>query len=195
MVLSDINMDEVYSYADYLKWHFEERVELIKGKIFKMSPAPTSNHQIISGRIFTGVANYLSGGGCYVFSAPFDVRLAKKATEDAAVFTVVQPDISVVCDKSKIDTRGCIGAPDIVVEILSPANNKKELKNKYEIYEQSGVKEYWIVSPQDYTFFVYTLRDGKFVPSKLMGEGDVVTSELLPGFSLSLTELFKDLIE
>lgn len=193
-MLSELNMGGVYSYADYFQWGFEERVELINGKVFKMGPTPSTNHQIISGRIFNGIMNHLSGGSCYVFSAPFDVRLAKSATADADVYTVVQPDVCVVCDKSKIDARGCLGAPDIVVEILSPANNKKELKNKYEIYEQSGVKEYWIVSPQDYSFLIYTLRDGKFVPSRLMAEGDIVSSPLLPGFTLNLTELFKVLI-
>jgi Uma2 family endonuclease len=193
MLFKDLDINGVYSYADYLKWHFEERVELIKGKIFQMSPAPNSNHQVISGRLFTEMMIFLKGKECHVFSAPFDVRLAKKTTDDKQVFNVVQPDICVICDRSKIDTKGCIGAPDIVVEIMSPANNKKELKNKYEIYEQSGVKEYWIVSPQDYTVLIYTLRDGAFVPSRLMVEGDIVSSEVLLGLNIDLSELFQAL--
>lgn len=193
MLLKDLDINGVYSYADYLKWHFEERVELIKGKIFQMSPAPTSNHQAISGRLFYSIMKFLEGKECHIFSAPFDVRLAKKTADNKDVLTVVQPDICVICDRSKIDVRGCIGAPDIMVEILSPANNKKELRNKYEIYEQSGVKEYWIVSPQDYTVLVYTLRNGAFVPSRLMVEGDIISSEVLPGLSIDLSELFKAL--
>ena len=124
------------------------------------------------------------------FPLLFDVRLPKLSAADKDIFTVVQPDICVICDSSKLDVRGCIGAPDIVVEILSPVNNKKELKNKYEVYEQAGVKEYWIVSPQDYTFLVYTLNDGKFIPSRLMAEGDIVVSTVLPGFSIDLAEMF-----
>ena len=124
---------------------------------------------------------------------PFDVRLPKKSKEDAAIFTVVQPDVVLVCDPNKLDKRGCIGAPDIVVEILSPGNNKKELQNKYEVYEESGVKEYWIVSISDQTFFKYILNEeGKFVPTKLLTTGDVVTTPILPGFTLDLEMVFKN---
>jgi Uma2 family endonuclease len=104
--------------------------------------------------------------------------------------TVVQPDICVICDPSKLDDKGCIGAPDIVVEILSPGNNSKELRNKYEVYEEAGVKEYWIVSPQDQTFLVYTLINGSFKPSKLMASGETVVSSVLPGFQLQLSAIF-----
>ena len=106
--------------------------------------------------------------------------------------TVLQPDICVICDLAKIDKRGCVGAPDIVVEVLSPGNNTKELKNKYEMYEEAGVKEYWIVSPQNQSFLVHTLEEGKFKLSPLKTNGDFVTSSVLPGFSLDLSVLFKD---
>ena len=125
-----------------------------------------------------------------MFSAPFDVRLPRKSKEDKDIVTVLQPDICVICDLSKIDTKGCIGAPDIVVEILSHGNYATELKNKYEVYEESGVKEYWIVSPQNNTFIIYTLINGKYDASRLMVAGDVVTSSVLDGFSLDLAELF-----
>lgn len=185
-----IDLNRSYTYADYLTWKFEERVELIKGKLFKMSPAPNTTHQIISGFIFNKLYEHIDGNSCMVFSAPFDVRLPMKSKMDKDITTVVQPDICVICDINKIDEKGCIGAPDIVVEILSPANNKKELKNKYEIYEQSQVKEYWVVSPQDFTFLMYSFKDGVFVPSRLMVEGDLITSAILPGFTLNLTDLF-----
>jgi Uma2 family endonuclease len=189
----DFSYSGEYTYADYLKWTIEERVELIKGKIFRMSPAPNPVHQQLSMELSGRLWRFLDGEKCKVYTAPFDVRLPIKSKKDKDIITVVQPDICVLCDREKIDGRGCIGAPDIVVEILSPSNNKKELRNKYEVYEESGVKEYWIVSPQDYTFLVYTLKDGKFVPSRLMGEGDVVHSSVLPGFSLDLSEVFGSL--
>lgn len=186
----DFSYGGVYSYADYLKWTIEERLELIKGKIFRMSPAPNLIHQALVSDIFGYLWTFLKDKTCKAFVAPFDVRLPHRSKEDKDVYTVVQPDICVVCDATKLDKRGCIGAPDIVVEILSPSNNRKELKYKYEVYEEAGVKEYWIVSPQDHSFLVYTLKEGKFVPSRLMAEGDVVVSSVLEGFSLDLEELF-----
>ncbi len=106
---------------------------------------------------------------------------------------MVQPDICVVCDKSKRDFKGCLGAPDLVVEILSPSNNTVELKNKYELYEEAGVKEYWVVLPQEQAFMVYTLQAGKYQASRLMVPGDVVSSTVLSGFSLDLAEMFGSL--
>jgi Uma2 family endonuclease len=192
MQFSDLDLTKTYSYADYLKWTFEERLELIKGKIFKMTPAPASAHQRISLKISAKLFNYLEDKGCQVFYAPFDVRLPRKGEiEDRKVFTVVQPDVCVICDPEKVDTRGCTGAPDIVIEILSPGNNQKELRNKYEVYEESGVLEYWIVSPQDKTFLKYTLTEGYYQPSKLLTIGDVVTTPILPGFKLNLDVVFE----
>jgi Uma2 family endonuclease len=187
---TDLDLNKVYSYADYYKWKFAERVELIKGHIFKMSPAPNPRHQELTFAIHLAIYNYLNGGKCKVYSAPFDVRFPRKSKNDRDILTVLQPDICVICDESKLDDRGCLGAPDIVVEILSPGNNAREMKNKYEIYEESGVKEYWIVSPQNETFLVYTLTGEKYVPSRTMTTGDVVSSSVLPGFSLDLSALF-----
>ncbi|MCO4292483.1 Uma2 family endonuclease [Solitalea sp. MAHUQ-68] len=182
-----------YTYADYLQWTIDERLELIKGKIFKMSPAPNRVHQTLTGSIYVFLSNFLKHKPCKVFIAPFDIRLPRKSKEDKDIITVVQPDVCVVCDSEKIDDKGVVGAPDIVVEVLSPGNNAKELKNKYEVYEESGVKEYWIVSPQNKTFLIYTLVDGLFQPSKLMTGGDVIITPVLPGFVLDLNELFEDL--
>jgi len=190
MQLADLDINKIYTYADYYKWKFEERVELIKGKIFEMSPAPNRLHQEIAGKLYLRLGTFLYNNPCKVYIAPFDVRLPRKSKNDKDITTVLQPDLCVICDPSKLDVRGCIGAPDIVVEVLSPSNNKKELKNKYEVYEEAGVKEYWVVFPIERTMFIYTLVDGKFSPSKLMVGGDVVTSAILPGFSLDLTELF-----
>lgn len=192
MELAALDLNKIYTYADYLKWKFEERVELLKGRIFKMS-APNFAHQVIVGEIYGTLRNHLHKQPCRVFIAPFDVRLPRKGNDDATITTVLQPDVCVVCDTSKYDTRGCIGAPDIVVEVLSPSNNQKELKNKFDIYEEAGVQEYWIVSPQDNTFLVNTLVDGKYHTARPMVAGDVVTTSILPGFSLDLKELFDTL--
>jgi Uma2 family endonuclease len=192
MELSDLDITKTYTYADYLKWTFDERLELIKGKIFKMTPAPGSVHQRVSIRLTRWIANYLEGKRCEIFVAPFDVRLPKKSRNDQDIITVVQPDICVVCDPSKIDDKGCLGTPDIAVEILSPGNNKKELKNKYEVYEEAGILEYWVIQPLEKTFFKYTLTDGKFQPSRLLTIGDEVTTPILPGFVLSLEALFAE---
>ncbi len=193
MQLSDLDLSKTYTYADYLQWKFEERIELIKGKIFKMSPARSSAHQRISRKILVALDVFLYGKPCEVFNAPFDVRLTKKSKSNQEVQTVVQPDICVICDRSKIDEKGCLGAPDIVVEILSPGNNKKELQNKYEVYEENGVQEYWIISTQDKTFFKYILnQDGVYVPSRLLTTGNEVTTPIFPGFIMSLEEVFKD---
>lgn len=192
MVLADLDLNKTYTYADYFKWKFEERVELIRGRIFKMSPAPSRRHQRITGDMFSLMNGFLKGKRCEVYIAPFDVRLPRRSKDDKDIITVVQPDICVVCDPAKLDDRGCLGAPDIVVEILSPGNNTKELKYKYDIYEEAGVKEYWIVSPQDETFLKYVLEDGRYTPSRVMVTGDLVTSSLLPGFELDLAKIFEE---
>ncbi|RYE21451.1 MAG: Uma2 family endonuclease [Sphingobacteriaceae bacterium] len=193
MQLSDLDLSKTYTYADYLQWKFDERIELIKGKIFKMSPAPSSFHQRISRRILVAIDVFLDGKPCEIFNAPFDVRLTKKTKNNEHVQTVVQPDICVICDRSKIDEKGCLGAPDIIVEILSPGNNKKELQNKYEVYEENGVQEYWIISPQDKTFLKYILSDeGVYISSKLLTLGDEVVTPVLPGFVLDLEQVFRD---
>ncbi len=195
MQFSDLDLNKTYTYADYLKWTFDERLELIKGYIFKMSPAPAEFHQRVSAIVSNELYNYFKGKPCKVYSAPFDVRLVRKSATDKEIITVVQPDICVICDLSKIDKKGCLGAPDIVVEILSPGNNKTELKNKYEVYEEAGVKEYWIIEPQGKIFIRYFLNEKEqFEPTRLLTVGDEVTTSLFPGFTLNLDEVFADLL-
>jgi Uma2 family endonuclease len=189
----DIDLSGTYSYADYLNWEINERLELIKGKIFKMSPGPTSIHQRISAIVHTEIGYFLKTRSCRAFAAPFDVRFPGLSGSDDEILTVLQPDICIICDLSKIDRKGCLGAPDIIIEILSTGNNQKELKYKYEIYESGGVREYWIIHPEEKTFLKYTLdTEGKFQPSRLLTIGDEVTTELLPGFTLPLDEVFRD---
>ena len=194
MQLSDLDITKSYTYADYLKWAFDDRLEIIKGKIFKMSPAPGSVHQRISLRLSRWIGDYLEDKLCEAFPAPFDVRIPGLSGNDKEIITVVQPDLCVICDPRKIDGKGCMGAPDIVVEILSPGNNKKEVKNKYDVYEEAGVLEYWIVHPEEKTFLKYNLVNGKFFSSRLLTLGDEVTTEILPGLKLNLDKLFAEKI-
>ena len=191
MQFADLDLSKEYTYADYLKWTFEDRLELIKGKLFKMSPAPSRIHQKLSVILTRELADYLKGKPCEIYVAPFDVRLPRKSKEDKEIITVVQPDICVICDPSKLDDKGCLGAPDIIIEILSPGNNKKELANKYEVYEEAGVKEYWLIVPIESACFQYILnKEGRYFAAKPLTTGDKVTTPILPGFSLDLEEVF-----
>ncbi len=190
--LEQLDLSKTYTYADYLRWQFEERLELIKGRIFKMSPAPSVRHQHISGNIFREISWFLKNYPCRVFSAPFDVRLSKKGAKNNQITTVVQPDISVICDTSKLDDRGCIGAPELVVEILSPANSTKEMRHKFELYEENGVQEYWVVFIAEELLQIYRLgENGKYVADRPYVPGDEVGTPLLPGFKLLVSEIFE----
>ncbi|MDO5104955.1 Uma2 family endonuclease [Capnocytophaga sp.] len=179
----------VYTYADYLLWKFEERVELLKGKIFKMSPAPSLRHQKISMNLSGLLWQFFKGKKCQLFSAPFDVRLPKKNEKGDQIHTVVQPDLCVICDENKLDERGCIGAPDLIIEILSPGNSKKEMKNKFELYQESGVEEYWIVNPTDENILVNVLEDGKYRILKPVVD-EYITSVRFPELKIHTSDIF-----
>ena len=168
-------------------------VELIRGTVFRQAAAPRLIHQRISGKIFHLLYTFLQGKSCEVFSAPFDVRLPVSSRDPGKINTVVQPDLCVICDPEKLDELGCVGAPDLIVEILSPGNNKKELQLKYEVYEESEVKEYWVIQPDERTLLIYTLEAGKYRPSRLFTMGDQVMSQALPGFELDLDKVFVEL--
>lgn len=191
--IGQLDFSKRYSYADYFRWKFQERVELFKGFIHKMSPAPSPKHQAVSIFLSSYFYSLLKGKTSKVFAAPFDVRLPdyKKATVDELVFTVVQPDICIVCDPEKIDDRGCIGAPDLVIEILTPGNTRKEMGVKFDLYEESGVKEYWLVEPQDKIILVYILKDGKYIGLKPFIEDVHISSTLFPDLSFKVSEVFE----
>lgn len=180
-----------YTYADYLQWRFEERLELFRGRIFKLS-APNTKHQVVAGNLLVLLKTFLKKQKCQVFIAPFDVRLpVKNKKKDNEVTTVVQPDICIVCDESKIDTRGCCGAPDLVVEILSPGNSHKEIKLKFELYEEAGVKEYWIVYPEEESLAVFILNEnGKYNGASLYAGRDKITCAAIPGLIIDTKEIF-----
>jgi len=193
-IISDIrqlDFSRSYTYADYLTWQFRERVELIMGKIFKMSPAPSSQHQHIVSVLTAAFFQFLKGTPCIVFPAPFDVVLPIGSNED----TVVQPDLTVVCDRSKITTQGCIGSPDLVVEVVSKSSVRHDLHEKFQVYEQAGVREYWIIHPTDKSLIIFVLNQaGKYEPSKPLTRGDIAFSATLQGFQIDLNELFTDVV-
>lgn len=191
--IDQLDFSKKYSYADYLTWKFTERLELIKGKIFKMSPAPNVLHQQVSMQLTKLVLKAMSGMPCKLFSAPFDVRLydSKKSKNNEDVYTVVQPDLCVICDPNKLDEHGAIAAPELVIEILSPGNSKKEMKFKYDLYEEAGVLEYWIVDPSHKTVLVFLLENGKFVGQHPLIDEDKMVSKLFPELDFLVGDVFE----
>lgn len=153
---------ERHTYADYLTWPDEMRYELIDGLAYAMGPAPARRHQEIAGEVFRQIADALEGSPCRSYIAPFDVRLPRANEVDDAVDTVVQPDISVICDKIKLDERGCRGAPDWVVEVLSPRTASHDQIVKRALYERVGVREFWLVHPVDNLVTIYLLENGVY---------------------------------
>jgi Uma2 family endonuclease len=190
---SQLDLTKQYTYADYLTWQFKERVELIRGWILKMSPAPNTVHQSSSTTIQGEMYSYFKKSTCRLFDAPFDVRLvdSKKSKSDKLVYTVVQPDICVICDAKKLDERGCIGAPDLIVEIVSPGNSMREMKTKYELYEENGVREYWIANPLEKNIMLYFLKAKKYHLKKIYFDDDAIESVLFKGLTIELKEIFK----
>ena len=191
--INELDFTRQYTYADYLTWQFDERVELIRGWISRMSPAPLVRHQVISMSLSSQIYALLKGKPCKVFAAPFDVRLInkrKKKVDNKSIVSVVQPDISVICDLDKLDEKGCIGAPDWIVEILSPGNTKKEMKEKFSLYEENGVKEYWIVYPEYFQVVVYELRNDKFVWRDNYVKEELIPVGIFDGFSIDSDNMF-----
>lgn len=195
MTIDELDPNSVYTYADYLQWTFEERLEIIKGKIFRMSPAPARRHQDISFKLGVAIYNFLQKTSCKAYMAPFDVRLTplKRKARPDQVYTVVQPDICVICDLEKLDDQGCVGAPDLIIEILSPGNSKKEMKEKYEVYQENSVREYWLVDSTERSVFIYLLNEsGIYIGLKPLIEEEILTSSILPGFEILVGDIFAD---
>lgn len=182
-----------YTYADYLTWKFEQAIELIRGKILAMS-APSRHHQriswLLSGKVYTHFKNH----PCHAYTAPFDVRLydkRKSAKANKDIYSVVQPDLCVICDLEKLDDRGCLGAPDLVVEILSRGNSTKEMKIKKQLYEESGIREYWILDPEHECAFQFHLTEaGAYSPATIYVKEDAVNCVVFPDLKVPLEEIF-----
>lgn len=190
--ISQLDPNETYSYADYLRWRFEQSVELIKGKVYTMSPAPRSVHQRISMRLSGELYTHFRGQSCEVYPAPFDVRLPNLDYEpgfNAKIHTVVQPDISVICDPVKIDEFGCVGPPDWIIEITSPSTHKKDFSEKFDLYESAGVREYWIVVPKSQEIYVYALNEGLLEQREVYEQGAQARSIVFPEFAVAVNEI------
>lgn len=190
--LSQLDLNGSYTYSEYLKWKFDEYVELIRGKIFPMS-APISRHQEIVSNLHIEIGSHLKGKSCRIYGPPFDVRFPEyddKGDPIADTDTVVQPDLCVICDLQKIDRRGCNGAPDMVVEVLSPSTAKKDLNDKFDLYELAGVREYWIIFPDTQAINVYLLQEGKYVLRDIYEEDSQIPVATLPDLVIDLADIF-----
>ncbi len=191
--LSQLDMNGTYSYADYLSWKFEEAIEIIKGKILKMV-APSTRHQQVSWRLTVQIGIHFKNHQCQAFAAPFVVRLLDKRKSSKAnkdIFSVVQPDICIICDESKLDERGCLGAPDLVIEILSPGNSSKEMRLKKELYEEIGIREYWIFDPERETVHQFHLvQPERYSPATIYINEDTLNCVIFPDLQIPLLEVF-----
>ncbi|MFC4769551.1 Uma2 family endonuclease [Effusibacillus consociatus] len=189
MSITKFEPDTKYSYRDYLRWNDDQRWELIDGIPHNMTPAPSTKHQIILRELLVEFAVYLRGKPCEVFGAPFDVRLSA-SEQNEEIFNVVQPDISVVCDKKKIDEKGCKGAPDLIVEILSPSTAKKDKATKKKLYETYGVKEYWVLDPLNENIEVFVLNEAKYGESQIYGKDDQLKVSIFEDLTIDLDSIF-----
>ena len=181
--------DLIYTYKMYCEMPDDgNRYEIIDGVPYAMA-APGRRHQTVLREIFGRLFNYLQGKPCEVFVAPFDIRLALYGEPEDEEINVVQPDIVVFCDENKVDEKGGKGAPDIAIEILSPSSARNDRYRKHSIYEKAGVREYWIVDAANRTVEVFVLQDGKFALSALLQESDILTSTVLEGLEISLSDV------
>ena len=183
-----IKEDPYYTYADYKEWELDEgeRFELMNGEAYAMS-APSTIHQIVSRELFGQFYNYLKDKPCQAFYAPYDVRLFYE--KDESDDTVLQPDLVVVCDPEKLGKEGYHGAPNLVIEILSPSNSVIEMYSKLELYESAGVPEYWVIDPQKKVVKVFRLNKDRY-ESILLEADDTLESTMFPGFVIPLETLF-----
>ncbi|HSO73083.1 MAG TPA: Uma2 family endonuclease [Thermodesulfobacteriota bacterium] len=182
-----------YTYKDYLEWPEEERWEMIEGVAYHMTPSPSRSHQKISAALVNAIYPYLKGKNCEVYYAPFDVRLPEGDEENNKIKTVVQPDIVVICDPSKLDEKGCKGSPDLIMEILSPSTASIDYISKLNLYEKNQVSEYWIIHPMDKIVMVYRLlENGNYGRAEVYSEKDRVKVGIFDDFVIDLKEIFKD---
>lgn len=183
---------EFHTYAEYAAWPDDVRYELIDGIAYAMDPAPTRRHQEVALELARQIADALEGSPCRPYIAPFDVRLPRADEADGKIDTVVQPDISVICDKAKLDERGCRGAPDWIVKVLSPGSAGHDQVVKRELYERVGVREYWLVHPIDKVVTIYLLAAGaygKLAVQELVGD---TTATVLPQVTIAWARVLRE---
>jgi len=186
-----IDYNKVYTYGDYLKLEIEEMVEIIRGKIFRISPAPKVKHQSISRNLLSIIYLALKGKTCEVFNAPIDVVLPIANKKRTKSNTVVQPDICVICDPKIIEENAVFGVPDFVIEIIAGKDVKRDTQYKFSVYEEAGVGEYWIVFGEMRFVEVYILENGKYQRLNAFSEDDIIPVKTLPGLSISIDDIFE----
>jgi len=177
-----------YSYKDYKTWGEEERWELIKGVPYAMSPSPQRRHQALVVQFISQLDTFFRGKPCRPLTVPVDVFFPEGEEDLDSIKTIVQPDILVVCDPSKLIEEGVRGAPDFIVEILSPATALKDQSEKKELYEKKGVREYWVVNPHTLETFVYLLQDGSYGLPRAYSLRASVDVTIFPGLALRARE-------
>ena len=188
---SDLDLNRNYSYADYREWQLEGHVELVNGRVCAMAPSQTRLHQKVSTKIFKPLTDFFIQNPCELYFAPFDVRFPRHPSDpENKVFTVLQPDICVVCDLEKLDDNGCNGAPDLIVEITSKGTRQRDFHFKYSVYEESGVFEYWIVDPLEKVIYQNHLVNGAYKQVAIVGEGEVLYSAHFQGLEIKVSDIF-----
>ncbi len=184
---------EHYTYSDYLEWDKDGRIEIIEGELIMMG-APARIHQKIVTELARQFGNFLEGKKCEVYVSPFTVRLFEKNDDNSdSVDTVVEPDLSIICDLDKLDKQGCKGAPDMIIEILSPSTMRHDRFVKFNLYQKAGVKEYWIISPEEQSVQVFLLNDnGLYVQDNVYDQNDIAKVNSLRGCFIELSKLFSE---
>lgn len=194
MTSPQIKLDQLYTYEDYCNWPEDERWELIDGVAYplygEMHAAPTRSHQEVVVQLLVQIANYLKGKSCKVYVAPFDVRFPKKEQKHKKKDTVVQPDIAIICDKGKLDEKGCNGAPDWIIEVLSPYTASKDHLKKRALYEEHAVKEYWLVHPVDHLLTIYHYEQDHYSAAQILETSGETRSYLFPDLAIQWAEVF-----
>lgn len=195
--MATINFNKTYSFADYFSWSDGKRYELIDGKVKRMTPAPNKKHAVLTANIFGWIWGLFKNkkAKCRIFHAPFDVRFpdSEEESSDDKIFTVVQPDICVVCDEKKLDEKGCKGAPDLIVEVISPSTAKNDFNDKFNLYQKHGVREYWIVQPNERVLTVYKLKgNNAFDDGTYFTIDDIAQSFIFDDIKVNMREIFED---
>lgn len=192
--LSQLDLTQNYSYAEYLTWQIDATLELIRGKIMLMAPAPNVRHQDISANLTTLLHNHFKHKRCRVYAAPFDVRLydrKKSLLSNQEIVTVVQPDLSIICNPEILDIQGCNGAPDWIIEILSKGNAKRDMQLKYQLYQESGVREYWLVYTEQNAIHQFVLNEcGRYQLKMMYADDDQAIPQLFPELVINLADVF-----
>ncbi len=188
---SDLDLSKSYTYGDYENWFFEEQIELIYGQVY-YKPTPLRVHQEVVGNLLFGAIDYFPRTQYKMFFAPFDVRFIKNGEHVNNSKITLQPDLCIISDFCKLDKKGCVGAPDLVFEVLSEENATRDLREKFDIYEEFGVREYWIVDPVHESVLVYVLNESeKYIGLRPFANTEI-TSTIFPQFSIHTEQIFSE---